>query len=112
MSDVRVSLDAGNLAFHTGVEGARAVYTTLGGELARVLGPGDALAGRTVDDADLGIEALSGDDIVLRVAFTNGDSGIYLATLVEPPAIPTFGNPGLLALGFALLLSGVLQRRG
>ncbi len=76
------SLDSGKVAFiGEGATNQKGIYTNLTGTLEKVIAKGDPLDLKTVDDVRFGVEGLSGDQVAFRVNFTDGSSGIYVATL-------------------------------
>jgi hypothetical protein len=85
--DVGVSTDAGHLAFSSVFSGGTAIYTDLGGELERILASGDTLFGQTINSLTMNVEGLSGNQIAFLAKFTNGNSGIYIATVPEPSTL-------------------------
>lgn len=92
------------------------LYLVEAGELRRVLGEGDVLDGRTVDDVWGGRQALDGPQLAFNVLFDDGDDGdaVYLAQIEEPAAppqiteIPTLSQWGLILMA---LLLGVAALR-
>jgi PEP-CTERM motif len=94
------SLSDGNVAFNDGSP-RPAIYGNVEGTLARVIGPGDSLDGRTVLSATLARESQSGDQIAFVAAFTDGSSGIYVA---QPQVIPEPSTLLLFGLGILGLL--------
>jgi hypothetical protein len=93
-----LGLDGTNVAFVGRTDGTLSgitLCTTLGGGLSRVLGVGDALDGKTVAGISTSNESISGSAIVFEARFTDSSSGIFIATVPEPAALP--------ALAFAIL---------
>jgi hypothetical protein len=81
----RVSVDQGHVAFTSiTTYGPSAIYSDWAGTLERIVGTGDVLFGQTVAEVRIGGDALSAGQIVFRATFTNGNSGIYIATIPEP----------------------------
>jgi hypothetical protein len=62
------------------------LFSDVGGDLTRVIGPGDTLFGKSVVSILMGPDAMSGRDIAFAAVFRDGSSGIYLATVPEPRA--------------------------
>ncbi len=83
-----VSIDEGVIAF-TGLHSGAllGVFSTHGGTLQKVLAFGDLLDGRIVEDAFIGGQALDGDSIAMKVLFTDGTQGIYMATIPAPATL-------------------------
>jgi hypothetical protein len=82
-------LDGDTVAFGGVRAGSTGVYFSRAGALHKVLAAGDAFDGRTVFDVFMGPQGLSGDYLAFQVRFTNGDWGIYRATIPAPrPAAP------------------------
>lgn len=87
------SFDKGNVAFFGGFDLVQigppgsfratksGIYANLGGSLMKIIDSNDSLDGKTIIYVDLGREALSGDQIVFRVGFTDGSQGIYVTRL-------------------------------
>ncbi|MCC6661501.1 MAG: hypothetical protein IT437_11515 [Phycisphaerales bacterium] len=65
------------------------------GTLHAVLNPGDTLDGRTVFTVAMDSQALEGSTLALRVEFTNGSSGIYMATIPGPGVVVSLAAAGL-----------------
>jgi hypothetical protein len=86
----RVSIDHGHVAFTSGgfEPPTTVLYSDVGGALQRVVGVGDTLLGQTVSSVSIGPDALSGNQIVFIAGFTNGNAGIFIATVPEPAALP------------------------
>jgi hypothetical protein len=84
-----VSVDAGHIAFEAFLNGpsTAGIFTDYTGTLSRVIGTGDQLFGKTVELLAMGQEGLSGDEIAFYASFTDGSSGIYIATLPEPSSL-------------------------
>jgi hypothetical protein len=76
------------------------VYALYEGEFLRIFEIGDELDGRIISSARLTEDAFGGNQVAFRTEFTDGTSGIYLATIPEPATLT------LLAV-----LGGVMQRR-
>jgi len=77
------------------------VYTNLGGQVQRIIGPGDILDGKTVRTTDF---ARDGNQLAIHVTFTDHlpssglyDEAIYLTTLPGPGALLPFGAAALWA---------------
>ena len=86
-----VSVDGSNLALSTSITNGSAVFTEFsGGPLQRLIGTGDTLLGRQVKSVQIGEEALSGFQVVFWSQFTDGSSGIFVATVPEPTTITMF----------------------
>lgn len=81
-----ISSDESGFAFQSLASGGgRAVYFSyLGSPLARLIGPGDQLFGKTVLDARVSSSAMSGNQLGFSVRFTDLSSGVYVATIPEP----------------------------
>jgi hypothetical protein len=95
-TDVDVSIDDGHLAFSSGwnqIGLPFTIYSDVGGSLQRIIGRDDVLFGETVVEVQLGPQGLSGNQIAFYATFTNGNSGIYVATVPEPELalLATFG---------------------
>ena len=71
------------------------------GEFLRIFEVGDELDGRIIANARFTSEAFDGSRFAFRANFSDGTSGIYLATIPEPASLT------LLAV-----LGGVMLRRG
>jgi hypothetical protein len=84
----RISVDQRRVAFasYTTQAEAKGIYIVADEDAApwRLVGAGDLLSGQTIASADLGPDALSGDRIVFWARFTNGNSGVFVATIPEP----------------------------
>jgi len=89
----------GDAVVFTATDGAQvlALYTNLGGVLARVIGEGDELDGKTVTNVQIGLDAISGNRIAFLASFADGSSGVFTATIPEPSPL------ALLAAGLAAL---------
>lgn len=81
ISNERVVFD-GHQAALEGTQHA-GVFTNVCGGVARILGPGDALDGKTVSYVTIDEDSLDEDLLAMNVAFTDGNSGIYLADLTS-----------------------------
>jgi hypothetical protein len=80
-----ISVDHGHIAFTSGPEPYKqAIYTDVSGSLQRVVGPGDLLFGEIVASVLMGSAALSDNQIVFRANLTNGNYGVFIATVPEP----------------------------
>jgi hypothetical protein len=71
------------------------------GEFLRIFEIGDELDGRIISNGSFHQEAFDGNQFAFRTNFSDGTSGIYLATIPEPATLT------LLAV-----LGGVMLRRG
>ncbi|MCE5268775.1 MAG: PEP-CTERM sorting domain-containing protein [Planctomycetaceae bacterium] len=102
---LRTSIDAGHIAFSSFVsEGSTTtygIYTDLDGELKRLIGSGDKLFGETVDIVRIGEEGLSGNQIAFLAHFTDGNEGIFVATVPEPSTFVLLGVGVLSLFGYA-----------
>jgi hypothetical protein len=103
-NEMGISVDAGRIAF-TSVRRSPPLfldyYTVLysdvgGGSLQRIIGTGDVLFGQLVYSVVIGPDALSGNQIAFWVRFTDGTTGVYIATVPEP-ATSVIGIPWLAA---------------
>lgn len=72
---------------HVAFENDATIYSDLGGSLQRIIGPGDALLGKTARGAVLYDQAVSGNNLVFAADFTDGTSGVYM---VPEPACACF----------------------
>jgi hypothetical protein len=82
-----VSVHDGHIVFSSGggaVTLPDAIYSDLGGSLQRIVGAGDGVLGQIVRNVSIGPDALSGHQIAFWASFTNGNSGIFVASLPEP----------------------------
>lgn len=79
-----VSVGDGHVAF---TDGNHVLYSDVGGTLERIVGPGDILNGEDVSAVYMSRQALSGDELVFAVQFTDGKSGIFA---VPEPACASF----------------------
>lgn len=61
----------------------RGIYTDYGGTLQRVAAPGDVVGSRTVSNVFMLWGAMDANQIAFSIAFTDGSSGIAVATLGE-----------------------------
>jgi hypothetical protein len=96
-----IALDGGNLLFTGLSENSTrsALYLYSGGDLTRVVGPGDTVDGRVVSQALFRQdEALEGSTIGLLLTYTDGSFGIYSTVIPEPAA-------GICAIGMLLMLA-------
>jgi hypothetical protein len=86
----QISIDRGSVALR--VESVYPPTSTIlcdyRGVLERIIGTGDVLFGETITGVEFGPNALSGNRIVFVAGFTNGNRGVYLATLPEPALVP------------------------
>jgi len=57
-----------------------AIYTNLGGELMKTIARNDVLDNKIVNTPSVSIEAIDGNSIAFQTTFTDGTSGIYIAT--------------------------------
>jgi hypothetical protein len=110
-SNFPVSLDGGHVAFvGTNSVGQAGVYTDLSGALAKVVGAGDVVGGKTVSTLTMSDYALSGSSIAVTLRFTDGTQAIYTfaPTPVPEPAgvLAAAGAAGLLAAGVRRLRRG------
>ncbi|MCC6661502.1 MAG: hypothetical protein IT437_11520 [Phycisphaerales bacterium] len=71
------------------------VYFWHDGLLLNVLNPGDLLDGRVVLGVAMGEQGFEGSTLALRVEFTNGSSGIYMATIPGPGVVVSLAAAGL-----------------
>jgi hypothetical protein len=84
-----VTVNAGRVAFTSAdleYPYTATVYSDFGGQLQRIAGPGDLLFGQTVTGAWVLRGGLSGNQIAFTASFTNGTSGVFIATVPEPAA--------------------------
>ncbi len=96
-----LSLNGGRVVFFgRGSSNQKGVFTDLPGTLDKVLARNDAFDGKVVSSAVPSREALSElGEIAMRVSFTDGSAGIYIATLGAGlsslnPVLPTTILPG------------------
>ena len=83
-SSSNLSFDNGSVVFvgNGNPDGSQqGIYTTLGGELVKVIAKNDSLDGKIINAVILGSEALSGERIAFSAVFTDGSQGIYVASL-------------------------------
>ena len=101
------SVDGGLVLFRgAGSGGQDGIYAEFQNQLLEVLASGDALDGRTVLDAAIDADSVSGLDVVLRARFTDGSEGVYITTIPEP-------STGLLvAAGLGALAARRRRARG
>jgi hypothetical protein len=96
-----ISYEDGNVAFFGRSSPSRGgIYTYFKGTLYKVIDGRDQLDGRDIAAFSIGPDALSGDQIGFVVSFTDGTSGIYLATIPEPSTVFLVGS-GLAALALS-----------
>lgn len=70
-----------NIAFRgTNNSNIPAVFTNIGGELMKTIARNDVLDNKIVNTPSISIEAIDGNSIAFLTTFTNGSSGIYVAT--------------------------------
>jgi hypothetical protein len=79
----------------------RGIYALFDDALFTIIEVGDPLDGRVLAGFDFTSQAFDGNQVAFRTEFTDGTSGIYLATIPEPASLT------LLAV-----LGGVMLRRG
>jgi hypothetical protein len=89
-----VSLDAGHVAFSNG----DAIFTDLDGSIQKLIGRGDTLFGKRISSVVLGTDGLSGDQIGFLARFNDGSSGIFVATVPLPAALPVGLSLGVFVL--------------
>ena len=101
----RLSFNKGNIAFVNPVyvspngSSFQGIYTTLGGELTKVIDTNDSLFGKTINSFSFGREGLSGNQIAFAVTFSDRSQGIYIATL-DSTSVPESSTAlGVLAIG-------------
>ncbi len=102
----RLSFNKGNIAFvntayvsSTPGSSFQGIYTTLGGELTKVIDINDSLLGKTINSFSFGREGLSGNQIAFGVTFSDRSQAIYIATL-NPTSVPESSTAlGVLAIG-------------
>jgi hypothetical protein len=82
-NSIPMSLDAGRIAFSNG----NAIFADVDGSIQKVIGVGNQLFGKTVNGITFGTNGLSGDEIAFGAHFTDGSSGIFLATVPLPAAL-------------------------
>jgi hypothetical protein len=80
---IPMSLDAGRIAFSNG----NAIFADVDGSIQKVIGVGNQLFGKTVNGVTFGTKGLNGDEIAFGAHFTDGSSGIFLATVPLPAAL-------------------------
>jgi hypothetical protein len=82
------AIENSRVMFSGGDEG---VWVYEGGSQIRLVGPGDTVDGRIVESytrADsVGRHSLSGNQAIVSLKFTDGSSGLYLATIPEPSTL-------------------------
>lgn len=79
-----VAVDGDIIAF-IGQSGS--LYADVGDDIRRVIGAGDVLSGKTIEDIHINPDGLSGDQLAFVARFTDRSSGIYIATVPEPAAL-------------------------
>lgn len=82
------TIDDGRIVF-PGIDEKWIAYQS--GEQQIIVSAGDILDGKTVDELDLSNNKsrrfLSGNQVALTLKFTDGSSGLYLATIPEPSTL-------------------------
>jgi hypothetical protein len=81
---IDLSLDGGRIAFSN----HRAIFTEYNGSIQEIIGVGNSLQGKTIDAISFGNMGFSGDQLGFEAHFTDGSSGIFLATVPLPSALP------------------------
>jgi len=83
-----------------GIDGAIRIHE--GGSQNQLVGPGDSIDGKTVEGhtslESIGKQSLNGNQAVVSLKFTDGSSGLYMATIPEPSTL-AMAATALAALG-------------
>ncbi|MBX9789437.1 MAG: hypothetical protein K2Y37_11025 [Pirellulales bacterium] len=110
--DLGAALDATQFVFFFAFDDGRLVFPGANnawwnykdGHVSPIIASGDFVDGRTVDlhfRIGTGRNLLSGNQVALTLEFTDGSSGIYIATIPEPSTL-AMGATALAALAFLL----------
>ena len=85
------SISGDNVAFIGVGNGSRgkAAFVSINGVIVDIIHVGDMLDGRIVSNVLSGSFALNGNQLAFTVDFTNGDSGLYMATIIPSPGAAT-----------------------
>jgi hypothetical protein len=83
VDNIPMAIDLGRIAFSNG----NAIFADVDGSIQKVIGVGDQLFGRTVNGVTFGTTGLSGDEIAFGAHFSDGTSGVFLATVPVPPGV-------------------------
>ena len=73
------SIDNGNIAFDGAGTNERGIYLEKNGVLEKVIASGDVIDGRTVQFVNFGRDGLSGENLGMRIDFTDGGKAYYAA---------------------------------
>jgi hypothetical protein len=93
-----VATDGGIVAFlGYGIGGQRGIYSYEGGVLEKVLDLNTTLDGKSVSDLFFYSEGLDARNLLFQANFTDGSSGLFIASVPEPSAI-ALAAVGMLAL--------------
>ena len=100
------SADSRAIAFEANLMGGQtSLYYYDGMSISLLLAPGDMVDSQTISSISIGEGALSGTQLAVNLGFTNGNSGIYSATV--PAAIP---EPSVATLLIGLVSVVCLRR--
>lgn len=105
-----LSLNNGVLTFNGFADNGQAgIYTTLGGELAKVITTGDTLLGKEVSFLDFAKSGVDGNSLAFKANFTDGTQGVFLANAVlhEPEKPIPVPEPGAI---LGLLATGIIGK--
>jgi hypothetical protein len=84
INNIPMSIDGGNIAFGNG---NAIFYSDADGSVRKLIGVGDRLLGKTINGVTYGVKGLSGDEIAFGAHFSDGSSGVYLATVPLPSGL-------------------------
>jgi hypothetical protein len=86
-----VSMDSGHVVFaaNTNTSSAIRLYSDFDGSLRRIVGVNDILFGKQISTLSIDHQAISGNSIAFVANFTDGSSGVYLASIPEPSSLAT-----------------------
>jgi hypothetical protein len=74
------------------------IYLSSDGVLSKIIETGDTLDGRVVSSLNLSDNSFANSSVAFEASFTDGSSGVFLATIPEPGTISMFVPILLLAL--------------
>jgi hypothetical protein len=93
LNQMAVSADGGRVAFTSVLASpplfldySSGIYSDVAGSLRRIIGTGDTLGDQLVYSIVISPDALSGNQIAFWARFTDGTTGVYVATVPEPAA--------------------------